>query len=213
MWITLNMKFTPGAKYPLAIISKLLSVYSQNGGCVYDISCAFSTTLQNSSLGPQVEDLKLCMMVGTFHGHAHNHMCQLEWHPQYIWGTGHTEGEGCEHVFATLNKLARSTRHAMLFHHHQAIEQHFAFWNADKYAALSKYLQMNFNKAIQAISTLTLELDIIKKEYNLADDDFVWFHVDECNYLKTLKQPTTWDQLLIHCVQILDELEAYWYTF
>ncbi|KAL4077481.1 hypothetical protein J3A83DRAFT_4087564 [Scleroderma citrinum] len=125
------------AKYPLAIISKLLSVYSQNGGCVYDISCAFSTTLQNSSLGPQVEDLKLCIMVGTFHGHAHNHMCQLEWHPQYIWGTGHTEGEGCEHVFATLNKLARSTRHAMLFHHHQAIEQHFAFWNADKYAALS----------------------------------------------------------------------------
>jgi len=122
----------------LAIISKLLSVYGQNGGCAYDIGCAFSTTLRNSCLGAQAEDLKLRMMVGAFHGHAHNRMCQLDWHPQYIQGTGHTEGEGCEHVFAASNELARSTRHATSFHRHQAIEQHFTFWDADKYAALSE---------------------------------------------------------------------------
>ncbi|KAI6029499.1 hypothetical protein BKA83DRAFT_4047147, partial [Pisolithus microcarpus] len=127
------------AKYPLVIISKLLAVYSKNGGCVYDIGCAFSTTLQNSSLGPQSEELKLRMMVGAFHGHAHNRMCQLDWHPQYIQGTGHTKGEGCEHIFAASNKLARSTRHATSFHCHQAIEQHFTFWDADKYTALSTF--------------------------------------------------------------------------
>ncbi|KAI6011021.1 hypothetical protein BKA83DRAFT_4132421 [Pisolithus microcarpus] len=33
------------AKYPLVIISKLLSVYGKNGGCAYDIGCAFSATL------------------------------------------------------------------------------------------------------------------------------------------------------------------------
>ena len=55
----------------------------------------------------------------------------------YIEGTGHTEGEGCEHVFSSSNELARSTRHATPFHRHQAIEQHFAFWDDDKYAALS----------------------------------------------------------------------------
>ncbi|KAI6020940.1 hypothetical protein BKA83DRAFT_4464510 [Pisolithus microcarpus] len=33
------------AKYPLAIISKLLSVYGKNGGCAYNIGCTFSTTL------------------------------------------------------------------------------------------------------------------------------------------------------------------------
>ncbi|KAI6097238.1 hypothetical protein F5141DRAFT_1190910 [Pisolithus sp. B1] len=32
-------------KYPLAIISKLLSAYGKNGGCAYDIGCAFSATL------------------------------------------------------------------------------------------------------------------------------------------------------------------------
>ena len=88
----------------MAIISKLLSVYGQNGGCAYDIGCAFSTTLRNSCLGAQAEDLKLRMMVGTF-------------------------------------------------------------------------------------------------------------HVDERNYLASLKQPAIRDQLLIRYVQILDDLEAYWYAF
>ncbi|KAI6115508.1 hypothetical protein EDD16DRAFT_1693366 [Pisolithus croceorrhizus] len=125
-------------------------------------------------------------------------MCQLDWHPQYIQGTGHTKGEGCEHVFATSNELARSTRHATSFHHHQAIEQHFTFWDADKYAALSKYLWVHFDEAVRAISTLASELDVIKKEYNLIDEDFIQFHVDKHSYLENLKQPVIRDQLLIH---------------
>ncbi|KAI6010143.1 hypothetical protein BKA83DRAFT_4467612 [Pisolithus microcarpus] len=197
------------AKYPLAIISKLLAVYGKNGGCAYDIGCAFGTTLRNSSLGPQSEELKLRMMVGAFHGHAHNRMCQLDWHPQYIQGTGHTEGEGCEHIFAASNELARSTRHATSFHRHQAIEQHFAFWDTDKYAALSKYLRTHFDEAIRAISSLTFELDIVKKEFNLIEDDFIRFHADERKYLADLKQPALHDQLLIRYTQILDELEVY----
>ncbi|KAG1857138.1 hypothetical protein F4604DRAFT_1883079 [Suillus subluteus] len=39
------------AKYSLAIIEKLLTIYGKNGGCAYDIGCAFSKTLTNSSLG------------------------------------------------------------------------------------------------------------------------------------------------------------------
>ncbi|KAF8218647.1 hypothetical protein L208DRAFT_127528 [Tricholoma matsutake] len=75
--------------------------------------------------------------LGAFHGHAHNRAFQLEWHPLYIEGTGHSEGEGCEHVFSSSNDLARRTRHATRFHHHQAIEEHFMFWDEDKYASLS----------------------------------------------------------------------------
>jgi len=62
----------------------------------------------------------------------------------YIKGTGNTEGEGCEHVFSASNKLARSTRHATRFHQHQVIEEHFAFWNEDKYEALSTYSPHQF---------------------------------------------------------------------
>ncbi|KAG2100405.1 uncharacterized protein F5147DRAFT_747133 [Suillus discolor] len=118
------------AKYPLALMNQLLSVFGVNGGCAYDIG-------SNSSLGPLAQSLNLRMMVGAFHGHAHNRRCQLDWHPMYIKGTGLTEGEGCEHVFSSSNDLARSTRHASPFHRHQTIEEHFAFWDQDKYAALS----------------------------------------------------------------------------
>ena len=76
-----------------------------------------------------------------------------------------------------------------------------------------KYLWTHFNEATRAICTLTSELDIIKKQYNLTDDDFVRFHVDERNYLENLKQPAIRDQLLIRYVQILDELEAYQYAW
>lgn len=115
-----------------------MTVYGQNGACAYDIGCAFSKTLSTSSLGPRAQSLALRMMVGAFHGHAHNRKCQLDWHPMFITGTGHTEGEGCEHIFSSSNELARSTRHASTFHRHQSIEEHFTFWDADKYAALSK---------------------------------------------------------------------------
>lgn len=126
------------SKYPLAILDHLLNVYGKNGGVAYDIGCAFSKTLDSSCLGPRARELNLRMMVGAFHGHAHNRWCQIDWHPMYIEGTGHTEGEGCEHIFSSSNELARSTRHATPFHRHQTIEQHFAFWDDDKYAALSE---------------------------------------------------------------------------
>ena len=135
--VTLLTNMWPRAKYPLAIIDRLLTVYGSDGGLAYDIGCAFSKTLANSVLGPRAQVLNLHLMVGAFHGHAHNRQCQLKWHPIYIPGTGHTEGEGCEHVFSASNALARGTRHASSFHRHQAIEEHFAFWDMDKYAALS----------------------------------------------------------------------------
>ena len=77
------------------------------------------------------------LMVGTFHSHAHNCLFQLQWHPTYIKGTGHSEEEGCEHVFLSSNDLARSARHASHFHQHQMIKEHFHFWNKDKYANLT----------------------------------------------------------------------------
>ena len=41
-WLSLYWCTLSSAKYPLAILSKLLSVYGKNGGCAYDIGCAFS---------------------------------------------------------------------------------------------------------------------------------------------------------------------------
>ena len=61
-----------GAKYPLVMVDRLLTTYGSDIGAPYDVGCALQPTLMNSSLGPHVRDLNLRLMVGSFHGHAHN---------------------------------------------------------------------------------------------------------------------------------------------
>ncbi|KAG2108471.1 uncharacterized protein F5147DRAFT_745761 [Suillus discolor] len=131
-------------------------------------------------------------MVGTFHSHAHNHKCQLVWHPMYILGTGHSEGEGCKHIFSASNELTRSTRHASPFHWHQTIKEHFAFWNADKYAVLSNFL--------------STELAIIQSELGLTDVDFPRFLKEEHDYLDGSKQSPEKDYLSVWYIEVLDKL-------
>ncbi|KAG2034009.1 hypothetical protein BDR03DRAFT_870812 [Suillus americanus] len=150
-------------------------------------------------------------MVGAFHGHAHNRRCQIDWHPLYIDGTGHTEGEGCEHIFSSSNELARGTRHASPFHRHQAIEQHFSFWDEDKYSALSTFLRNHYREAQTAVQTLTAELTALKGVLNLSDTDFLHFHEQERSYLDGLKELPPKDQVSIRYIQALDEVaEAEW---
>ena len=60
------------AKYPLAIMDRLLTLYGPDIGLAYNIGCAFETMLMNSSLAPHTRDLNFRLMVGSFHGHAHN---------------------------------------------------------------------------------------------------------------------------------------------
>ncbi|KAF8220091.1 hypothetical protein L208DRAFT_1335769 [Tricholoma matsutake] len=129
-------------------------------------------------------------MVGAFRGHAHNRACQLEWHPLYIKGTGHSNGEGCEHVFASSNDLARGTHHASCFHCHQAIEEHFMFWDQDKYANLSLFIQNHYREAIQAVQSLEAELVILCGQLENTDEEFIQHLALEKKYLQDLTEPS-----------------------
>jgi hypothetical protein len=113
-----------------------MEVYGKDIGCGFDIGCAFSRTLEASSLGPAAQENRFRMLVGAFHGHAHNRACQLDWHPLYVKGAGRSDFEGCERVFASSNEQASGTRHASWFHRRQALDEHFNFWDEDKYANL-----------------------------------------------------------------------------
>jgi hypothetical protein len=130
-------------KYPIAVVSKLLEAVGANIAVGYDIGCAFSKTLENSSLGPRVKALAMRCIVGGFHGYSHNLLCQLDWHPLYVKGAGKEDFEGCERAFSASNALAGATRLASPFHRAQAIEQHFLFWNEDKYANSGKQPLVN----------------------------------------------------------------------
>ena len=104
-------------------------------------------------------------------------------------GTGHSEGEGCEHIFSSSNDLACSAHHATHFHQHQMIEEHFNFWNEDKYANLSKFQPLiscsflnlqfkgkfylnHYQAALDDIETLEAELSAIQEELPLTSEDF-----------------------------------------
>ncbi|KAJ7697754.1 hypothetical protein B0H14DRAFT_3529204 [Mycena olivaceomarginata] len=65
------------AKYPLAVVQELLDTFGMNLGAGYDVGSHFGATVENSELGEQARRNNLRCLVGSFHGHAHNRLCQL----------------------------------------------------------------------------------------------------------------------------------------
>src|ERR1700678_484197 len=78
-------------------------------------------------------------LVGAFHGHAHNRLCQSCFLTTYIEGLGLEDLEGCERFFAKSHALASGTRYASTFHRCQAISEYALFTDKfETYANLSK---------------------------------------------------------------------------
>jgi Kyakuja-Dileera-Zisupton transposase len=115
------------AKYPLAVVAKLLCVFGKDLGGGFDIGCRFKTTLSQSPLGPQAEELNYTSLVGGFHGHAHRRLCQLAHLATYIKGLGLEDLEGCERAFSKSNDVAPAVRYASVFHRMQAIATYFKY--------------------------------------------------------------------------------------
>ena len=105
-----------------------------------DIGCSLSATLAASSIAQTARAANVQLVVNAFHGHVHNRMCQLQYHPLYLSGTGLEDFETCECVFSSSNATAALIRHASYFHYVQYLELHFSQWDADKYAELSTLL-------------------------------------------------------------------------
>ncbi|KAJ7729122.1 hypothetical protein B0H14DRAFT_2640505 [Mycena olivaceomarginata] len=89
------------AKYPLAVTEALLKHLGERTGTGYDVGCDFETTLKNSPLGQCAKCKNFRCLVGAFHGHAHNRLCQLCFLATYVEGLGLEDLEGC------LSRLAR----------------------------------------------------------------------------------------------------------
>lgn len=101
-----------------------MDAFGSRIGGGYDIGCKFKTTLANSELGEQARTLEYTALVGSFHGHAHNRLCQLSHLATYVEGMGLEDLEGCEWFFSKSNALAASTRHASAFHRQHTITEY-----------------------------------------------------------------------------------------
>ena len=127
-------------KYPLTVVEVLLEVFRSGIGGGYDIGCKFGTTLSHSELGPLARSFDYRALVGSFHGHAHNCLCQLSFLATYVKGMGLEDLEGCEHFFSRSNALASSLCHASVFHQQQKIIEFIKHMdNMETYKNLSRF--------------------------------------------------------------------------
>jgi hypothetical protein len=92
-------------------VEALLEAFGMRTGGGYDIGCKFRTTLDLSELGPLARQLDYKSLVGSFHGHAHNRLCQLTHLATYVKGMGLEDLEGCERFFR--NQMRSLLHYAM----------------------------------------------------------------------------------------------------
>jgi hypothetical protein len=117
-----------------------MDTYGSHQEVGYDIGCKVCETLAHSSIGAKAEELGFAFVVNAFHGHAHNHLCQLCHHLLYQLGIGLEDLETCECIFTGSNSVTHLIHHASYFHWLQFLELHFQQWDKDRYAELSKSL-------------------------------------------------------------------------
>ncbi|KAF8510448.1 hypothetical protein JB92DRAFT_3083613 [Gautieria morchelliformis] len=201
------------AKYPLATIARLLSVLPPGLGLGYDIACSFSKPLAWSSLGARQQTTGLRMVVPAFHGHAHNRLCQLNFHILMSQGFGLEDLETCERVFSASNAAARLTRHATAFHRTQFIDLFFGQWDADKYENLGRFLLNNYQQALEILHDMPVRLESLLPGRHLSDAHFSKWLEEERTYLLSKKQEPEENIMASQYVELLrrhDEARILW---
>ncbi|KAH8111333.1 hypothetical protein DFH11DRAFT_1508526, partial [Phellopilus nigrolimitatus] len=197
-------------KYPLAMIDRLIEVFGRDILDASDIGCQFSTTANSSALvGPKIRQNNFRFCVNAFHGYAHCRQCQLQWHPLYTEGVGLEDFETCERVFSESNRVATCTRHASKFHRRQALLQHFARWNADKKAEISRFILNNYRQALRNIRDISSNLATTMSSLRIENSyTFIQWHAEELTYLQSLRKPPEVDILAMNYVKALKRLKA-----
>lgn len=185
-----------------------MDVISGALGLGYDIGCNFLTTMYNSPLGDEARARGCKALVGLFHGHAHNRLCQLSNLGTYVLGMGLEDLEGCERLFSSSNDLASIIRHASIFHRRQAIAQ-FAYHrdNFETYANLSKFLVENYKQALDILAGAPA-LARAMSQLNITDARvFDEWLVEERDYLTNLKSVPEEETLQMEYYKRLLELK------
>ncbi|KIK04381.1 hypothetical protein K443DRAFT_130861 [Laccaria amethystina LaAM-08-1] len=150
------------SKYSLATVEALLEAFGPDIGGGYDIGCSF-------------------------HGHAHNRLCQLHYLATYVKGLGLEDLKGGERFFSKSNVLAASIHHASIFHRKQKIIEFAKHMDQNEtYQNLSQFLVNNYK---QALNILNDEAAFVKQmpDQNVADISvFQDWLAEEKTYLKGL---------------------------
>ncbi|GBE82649.1 hypothetical protein SCP_0410340 [Sparassis crispa] len=194
------------AKYPLAMVVKVLELLGPHSMGGYDIGCTFISTIHKSSLGADFHHLQCCMCVNAFHGYSHNHACQTQNHPNVIEGMGIEDLEMMEHILSSSNQLASIIRYASRYHRQMFIDMFFKQWDDDHYASLGNFLYNNYRQALDIINNDSATLTEALASLNIQCTDLEKWQQEEAEYFAMLGKEDEWDVHAVAYVQLLQEL-------
>ncbi|KAG6809956.1 hypothetical protein H0H92_013921 [Tricholoma furcatifolium] len=177
------------AKYPLAAVEALLDAFGDSIGGGYNVGCKFGGTVSRSNLGERARHLHFKALVGAFHGHAHNCICQLSHLVTYVKGMGLEDG--CERFFSKSNALASSTRYATTFHRQQKIAGYLAHMDVfETQRSLGTFLVNNYRQALDLLSGLPALQKAMEGQGIAGPEVFAEWLQEEKAYLQSLsKEP------------------------
>ncbi|KAJ7790455.1 hypothetical protein B0H14DRAFT_2626005 [Mycena olivaceomarginata] len=167
----------------------LIEHLGNNIGNGYDVGCDFQTTIKNSPLAARARQCNFRCLVGTFHGHAHNRLCQLCNLATYVLGLGCEDLEGCERFFSGSNGLAKSCRDASRFHRQQEITSYIKHYDSfHTYANLSKFVTNNYKQAVNILKKEEALRTWMREEGILDYSVFCVWLEEEKTFLLGLKE-------------------------
>jgi hypothetical protein len=128
------------SKYGFSVVKHLIDALGEVA-IGYDIGCRFGVRVnRHPVLGPLARSQRFRSLVGAFHGHGHNRLCQLCNLATYVEGMGLEDLEYCETYFSKSNAMASSTRYATTFHRRQTIATYLEHTDIfDTYQSLCKH--------------------------------------------------------------------------
>ncbi|KAG2068473.1 hypothetical protein BDR04DRAFT_1129243 [Suillus decipiens] len=194
------------AKYPLAIISKVLKLLGECSLAVYDIGCGFTSTIHASSLGKAFEQQGCHICIDAFHSYAHNYACQTKNHPNDIQGAGIKDFGAIEHFFSASNALALVIHYVTAYCCSVFLDLFFKQWDSDKYPNLAMMIYHNYKQSIDIIALESLALDGAKASLGIQDGDLEAWHQEEIEYIAGLGKETMWDIHAMAYVKLLHKL-------
>ncbi|KAF9506765.1 hypothetical protein BS47DRAFT_1272504, partial [Hydnum rufescens UP504] len=196
-------------KYPLACVDQVSQLYGSDTCMGYDVGCSFASTAKYSQLGPCLLSQGMSFIVSSFHGYAHNHLCQLNWLSLYHNGVGMEDFKGYEQIFSASNALSCVTHYASPYNHCQVITLHFEKWNNEKHANLADFIIGNYKATLKVLHDAPLTLEKFSySPWNIDPDmAFPKYQQEEYTFLKSLKDEPPGESIPILYLEALQKLE------
>ncbi|TFY51052.1 hypothetical protein EVJ58_g10764 [Rhodofomes roseus] len=206
LWLVDMVRSGELAKYPLAMISKMLSTFDDGKIlCHYDIGCSFEGTIRHSRLGPRWIATRSRCGPNAFHGYTHNAKCQIRNHPNVVEGTGLEDGETLERIFSASNGLASITRYASPYRRRMLIHEFFQQWDDEKYANLSTMIYNNYIQALDIIDINTLAVEEGMRSLKVGPAELASWYEEESSFMESLGKEQPWDTHAVVYVEKLNE--------